>query len=63
VGFVGSDLRTTFFGLKPPKGNLQAGTGIKVELNDTVDVFVDYDLEASRGYTPHNAALGLGLNF
>jgi hypothetical protein len=28
-----------------------------------VDVFVNYDLDAARGFVSHNAALGIGVNF
>jgi outer membrane autotransporter protein len=63
VGFVGSNLSTTIYGYKESRGSLQVGTGIKIGINDTVDVFVNYDLDASKDYKNHNAAIGVGFNF
>jgi outer membrane autotransporter protein len=50
-------------GIKTPHGTFQAGAGVKFEITDTVDIFVNYDLDAASGYINHNAALGLGFNF
>jgi hypothetical protein len=63
VGLVGSGLRTNIYGIKPPRGSLQLGAGAKFELSEMVDFFVNYDLDAARGFINHNAALGLGFNF
>jgi outer membrane autotransporter protein len=64
VGLVnrGPD-RWTVTGIKPASGSFQAGAGVKVEINDYWDVFVNYELDAARGYVSHNAALGVGFSF
>jgi outer membrane autotransporter protein len=58
-----SGYRATVPGIKAPRGSLQAGAGVKIEVTDMVDVFVNYDLDAARGFVSHNAALGIGVNF
>ncbi|MDR1577063.1 MAG: autotransporter outer membrane beta-barrel domain-containing protein [Deltaproteobacteria bacterium] len=55
--------RWTVTGVKPASESFQAGVGVKVEINDFWDAFVNYELDAARGYLSHNAALGVGFNF
>jgi uncharacterized protein with beta-barrel porin domain len=55
--------RWTVTGIKPARWSFQAGAGVKVEINDYWDVFVNYELDAARGYVSHNAALGVELSF
>ena len=63
LGFVGSEESTTISGIEPGKSRLIAGTGLKAQLSDTADVFLNYDLEARRGYQGHSASAGLGISF
>ncbi|MDR1577443.1 MAG: autotransporter domain-containing protein, partial [Deltaproteobacteria bacterium] len=64
VGRVnGGPNRWTITGIKPASGSFQAGAGAKVEINDFWDVFVNYELDAARGYVNHKAALGVGFDF
>jgi outer membrane autotransporter protein len=63
VGIVGTDIRTTIYGIQAPSGTIQAGAGLKFEINDKFDVFVNYDLDAANKFLNHNAALGFGYNF
>ncbi|MDR3038718.1 MAG: autotransporter outer membrane beta-barrel domain-containing protein, partial [Candidatus Adiutrix sp.] len=63
LGFVGADDSTTIRGLSPAKSRFTAGAGLKVQLNETVDFFTGYDLEARSGYQGHTASLGLGFSF
>ncbi|MDR1607855.1 MAG: autotransporter domain-containing protein [Deltaproteobacteria bacterium] len=50
-------------GIKAARGSFQLGAGIKYEINDQVDIFVNYDLDAASKFVSHNAALGIGFNF
>ncbi|MDR1607832.1 MAG: autotransporter domain-containing protein [Deltaproteobacteria bacterium] len=50
-------------GIKPARGSAQVGVGLKYDISDRVDIFVNYDLDASSKFISHNAALGLGFNF
>jgi uncharacterized protein with beta-barrel porin domain len=64
VGSIESgDYRWTVGGIKPASGSLQVGAGVKFEISDQFDVFVNYDLDAARGFVSHNAGLGIGFNF
>jgi hypothetical protein len=65
VGFVGSGLRTTIHGVKPPRGSFQAGLGAKFEVGPegNFDIFVNYDVDVARRYVNHNAILGVGFSF
>jgi outer membrane autotransporter protein len=62
MGFVGSSESTEIFGVKPGRSTFQAGTGVKVK-SDNIDLFVNYDLDASRGYQNHSASIGFGFDF
>ncbi|MDR1577442.1 MAG: autotransporter outer membrane beta-barrel domain-containing protein, partial [Deltaproteobacteria bacterium] len=64
VGLVnGGPTRWTVSGIKPASGSFQGGAGVKIEISDFWDVFVNYELEAAKGYMNNNAALGVGFNF
>ena len=63
MGFVGSGESTTIHGIDPGQSRFTAGAGLKVQLNDTVDVFAGYDLEAKSGYKGHKATAGIGFSF
>jgi outer membrane autotransporter protein len=63
VGVVGGPGHFTARGIRAARGTFQAGAGAKFEVNDLVDVFVNYDLDAASGYVSHNAAAGVGFNF
>jgi outer membrane autotransporter protein len=64
VGRVnGGPDRWTVTGIKPASGSFHAGAGVKVEINDSWNVFVNYELDAASGYVNHKAALGVGFDF
>jgi outer membrane autotransporter protein len=50
-------------GMKPASGSAQVGLGVKFEINDQFDVFVNYDLDAATKFVNHNAAIGIGFSF
>ena len=64
MGFVGAPNDSAVIsGISPGKSRFTAGAGVKAQLNDTVDIFVNYDLEARSGYQGHSASAGLGFSF
>ncbi|MDR1657184.1 MAG: autotransporter outer membrane beta-barrel domain-containing protein [Deltaproteobacteria bacterium] len=63
IGFVGSSLSTTVYGTKPKRSSFQVGAGVKIDINNSIDVFVNYDLDLARGYRSHMTSAGLGINF
>jgi len=63
MGFVGSDESMTIHGVDPGQSRFTAGAGLKVQLNDKVDIFASYDLEAKSKYMGHQATAGLGFSF
>ncbi|MDR1576702.1 MAG: autotransporter outer membrane beta-barrel domain-containing protein, partial [Deltaproteobacteria bacterium] len=64
VGLSGySDETMTVWGVKSPRGSVQVGAGVKFEINDQFDVFVNYDLDAASKFVSHNAAVGIGFSF
>ncbi|MDR1871183.1 MAG: autotransporter domain-containing protein [Deltaproteobacteria bacterium] len=63
LGFVGSDYRTTVYGIKPSRGSFQGGFGLKIALNDRFDIYLNYDLDKAQKFTNHNFAIGIGFNF
>ncbi|MDR1577851.1 MAG: autotransporter outer membrane beta-barrel domain-containing protein, partial [Deltaproteobacteria bacterium] len=64
VGLSGySDETMTVWGIKSPRGSVQVGAGVKFEINDQFDVFVNYDLDAASKFVSHNAAVGIGFSF
>jgi outer membrane autotransporter protein len=63
VGFVGSNDSMLISGIKPGKSRMTAGAGLKAQLNDSLDVFVNYDLEGRNGYKAHSASFGVGISF
>jgi len=63
LGFVGSDESTTISGIEPGRSRLVTGAGLKAQLSEATDVFINYDLEARRGYQGHSASAGLGISF
>ncbi|MDR1050199.1 MAG: autotransporter outer membrane beta-barrel domain-containing protein, partial [Deltaproteobacteria bacterium] len=63
VGFVGAPQTWRIQGVKPRSGSFQIGAGVKVNTGGLVDIFANYDLDASSGYKAHNASLGIGFEF
>ncbi|MDR1870411.1 MAG: autotransporter outer membrane beta-barrel domain-containing protein [Deltaproteobacteria bacterium] len=63
VGFVGSNERFSIRGIDSGKNRFVANAGLKVQANDTLDVFLDYDFESRSSYKSHGAQLGLGVSF
>gem|GEM_PF-1781858 len=63
MGFVGSDASATLKGISPARTTFEGGAGLKIKLNDMVDVFVNYDLQAGSKFMGHNASAGLGFQF
>jgi outer membrane autotransporter protein len=63
VGFVGSSDSFLISGIGPGKSRLTAGAGIKAQLNDSLDIFANYDLESRSGYKAHSASFGVGISF
>jgi subtilase-type serine protease len=63
MGFVGSNDTAMIYGIDPGKSRLQAGAGIKIQVNDTVDIYANYDLEARSKYKAHSASAGIGFSF
>ncbi|MDR1577764.1 MAG: porin family protein, partial [Deltaproteobacteria bacterium] len=58
-----TDAIMTINGIKSPRGSVQVGAGVKFEINDQFDVFVNYDLDAASKFVSHNAAVGIGFSF
>jgi outer membrane autotransporter protein len=50
-------------GIGPGRSRMTAGAGIKAQLNESLDVFANYDLEARSGYQGHSASFGVGISF
>jgi outer membrane autotransporter protein len=63
VGFRGSNLSTTVYGTKPKRNSFQIGGGAKINVNENMDIFVNYDLDLASHYRSHMASGGLGFNF
>ncbi|MDR1083727.1 MAG: autotransporter domain-containing protein [Deltaproteobacteria bacterium] len=63
VGFVGYRGTMPIWGITPPRSTFQVGAGLKVKINDTVDVFANYDLDVASDYYDHKASLGIGFEF
>ncbi|MDR1109283.1 MAG: autotransporter outer membrane beta-barrel domain-containing protein [Deltaproteobacteria bacterium] len=63
VGFVGSSRTARIVGVRPGSSSFQAGAGLKVNTGGLLDVFLNYDLDAARGFHSHNGSVGLGFEF
>ena len=63
MGFVGSSDSAVISGISPGKSRFVAGTGVKAQINDSLDIFAGYDLEARSGYKGHSVSAGLGFSF
>ena len=63
MGFVGAGDSTVIYGVDPGRSRFTVGAGIKVQVNDTVDIFADYDYQGRSGLSVHNASAGLGFSF
>jgi outer membrane autotransporter protein len=63
VGLVGYSGTTPLWGIKPDRSTFQVGAGLKVKINESLDIFANYDLDLSSNYRNHQASLGLGFEF
>ncbi|MDR2611884.1 MAG: autotransporter outer membrane beta-barrel domain-containing protein [Deltaproteobacteria bacterium] len=63
VGFVGSGRSTVIRGNESSRTRFQGGVSLGIQVNDTVDVFLDYNAEARRGFVSHSGGLGIGFSF
>jgi hypothetical protein len=63
VGFDGSPGTTESLWTRSRGNSVQGDVGVKVNTGGIMDAFINYDLDASRGYHSHNGSLGLGFEF
>ncbi|MDR2300926.1 MAG: autotransporter domain-containing protein [Deltaproteobacteria bacterium] len=63
VGFVGFGETYKIHGTRPRGNSFQAGVGLKINTGRVADIFVNYDLDVSSGYSSHTASVGLGFEF
>ena len=63
VGFVGSGDTAVIHGVNPARNRFQVGAGVKAQLNDTVDIFANYDFETRKDFNSHSTSVGLGFSF
>jgi outer membrane autotransporter protein len=63
MGFVGSDRSVSLTGVDSGKNRFQAGTSVKIQASDLVDIFVSYEMETRSKYTSHYGHLGIGFSF
>ncbi|MDR2405771.1 MAG: autotransporter outer membrane beta-barrel domain-containing protein [Deltaproteobacteria bacterium] len=63
MGFVGSGRSALINGIDSTKTRFTGGVSLGIQINETVDVFIDYDLETRKKYISHSAAAGIGFSF
>lgn len=63
TGFVGSNASMLVAGTNPGKHRGLIGVGVKAQLGNNIDAFVNYNLEFRNRYTNHNIMAGVGLSF
>jgi outer membrane autotransporter protein len=63
VGFVGSGHSTVVRGIEASRTKFLGGVSLGIQANDTVDVFIDYNVEARSKYVNHSGAVGIGFSF
>jgi subtilase-type serine protease len=63
TGFVGSSRSAVITGVSYGRSRFKGGASLGLQLSESVDVFFDYDIEARKQYTSHNATLGFGFSF
>lgn len=63
MGFTGSGDSAKIYGIDPGKNRFLAGAGLKVQVSNNLDAFIDYDYEGRSNYQSHNASAGLGYSF
>ena len=51
------------YGIKPENNYFNAGAGLKISGLGPMDLFFNYDLNASSSYTSHQIAAGVGYQF
>lgn len=51
------------YALEPGRNRFQIGTGVKAQINEMFDLFLDYQLDFRQKYQNHNASGGLGISF
>jgi outer membrane autotransporter protein len=63
MGFIGSNSSVSLVGFDADRNRFQAGTSLKVQINDYAGIFANYELETRSKYTSHYAHLGVGISF
>jgi hypothetical protein len=63
TGFVGGDETTTLYGMDPGKFRMLVGAGVKANLSNSIDAYVDYNHEFRSGYRNSNLTGGVGVSF
>ncbi|MCD8350984.1 MAG: autotransporter outer membrane beta-barrel domain-containing protein [Planctomycetaceae bacterium] len=63
TGFVGSPELTTLHGIDPGKARALIGAGVKANLTNAIDAYMDYNHEFRSGYRNSNLTGGVGLSF
>jgi outer membrane autotransporter protein len=63
VGFAGSNLSAEIVGVRPGSTTFNAGLGVKISTASMFDAYLNYDLDASSGFTSHNVSVGIGIDF
>jgi outer membrane autotransporter protein len=63
VGFVGSTQSAQLYGIKPDRSTFQVGAGVKIKTPGSVDIFINYDLDAASNFKAHQLTGGLGITF
>jgi outer membrane autotransporter protein len=63
VGFVGSNAAINLNGFETGQTRFRGGVGLKLQMNDYVDIGFSYEIEAKKGYAAHYGQLGIGISF
>jgi uncharacterized protein with beta-barrel porin domain len=63
TGYVGSGESVMLLGANTGRNRGLIGAGMKARFNNSVDAFVDYNLEFRNKYLNHNIMAGMGLSF
>lgn len=63
TGYVGGGETTTLYGMDPGKTRGLIGAGVKANLSNQIDAYLDYNHEFRSGYTNSNLTGGVGVSF
>ena len=63
IGFAGSSDSARIRGVDSNKTLFVAGAGVNAQINDSFNVFANYDLEARKSYSAHSSQAGLEYAF